>query len=95
MQVFPLGDGTFMLYIDVGRNALFMGTFTDVASSPDCGDDSTDSVGLDFGSYYGMGPASGSTFSGSSADAGGSGVGLPNGDYVRYHLNWALRLVQR
>jgi hypothetical protein len=92
LAVLPQGNGTHMIYIDVGMT--YEGPFT-VTGTGDCGPDSTDMSGIGFGNFFGYGTASGSTFSGSTDDAAPSDLTFPNGEPAKYRLAWSMRLVQR
>ena len=92
LAVLPQGNGTHMIYIDVGMT--YEGPFT-ITGTGDCGPDSTDMSAIGFGNFFGYGTASGSTFSGSSDDGAPSDITFPNGEPAKYHLAWTMRLVQR
>src|SRR5262249_40421475 len=93
LAVLPQGNGTYMLYIDVG--ATYMGPFTITGSGSVCSPDSMETSGVGFGNFFAYGTPSGSTFTGSNPDAAPTDVELPDHTYARYNLAWSLRLVQR
>jgi len=92
LEVLPQMNGMYVLYVDVG--VTYMGPFT-ITGVGDCGPDTMEPDGVGFGNFSATGTASGSTFTGSTDDAGPGDVGFPNGQNSKYHMSWTMRLVQR